>query len=338
MKILVTGGTGFVGSHVSKQLMQAGHDVCLLVRDSDKAAALYQGESATPQLIQGDITHQASVELAVAGCQALVHAAAATPIKTPDTARMNSTNVDGLKIVVNAALAAGVARIVCLSSITAIFDPDPAKVNPDATPVASSMPYGQSKVDGEIFLRELQSQGAPIAILYPGAIIGPDDPGFSASFMALKHRIENGYRIFDDGGMQYIDVRDLAGFIVSLVVDGGTGRFLTPGVYYQWSELADIIEQVSGCTLERIPAKGWKLRAIGSLLDFVRRFKTVDTPISAETMRYATLWPNIANTDEFQQRGIAFRDAQQTFGDAMRWMVQAGHIDAALCPLINNNN
>ena len=338
MRILVTGGTGFVGSHVCRQLMLAGHEVCLLVRNVDKAIALYNAHNAQPQFIQGDITNPASIKKAVAGCHALVHAAAATPIKTPDTAQMTSTNVNGLKNVVNAALSAGVEQIVCLSSITAIFDPDPAKVNPNAAPVASSMPYGQSKVDGEIFLRELQAQGAPIAILYPGAIIGPDDPGFSASFMALKHRIENGYRIFDDGGMQYIDVRDLASLIVSLLVDGGTGRFLTPGVYYQWSELADIIEQVSGCTLERISAKGWKLRAIGSLLDFVRRFKTVDTPISAETMRYATLWPNIANTAEFQQRGIAFRDAQQTFGDAMRWMVQAGHIDAALCPLINNNN
>ena len=156
--------------------------------------------------------------------------------------------------------ALGVERIVCISSITAIFNPDASKVTPDTPPTKSDLPYGQSKVEAEIYLRELQAQGAPISIVYPGGVIGPDDPGFSDSFKALKHRIENGFRIFGDGGMQYIDVRDLAAFVCSLVQSGGSGRFLMPGVYCTWTELADIIEGVSGCQLKRIPAKGWKLR------------------------------------------------------------------------------
>ena len=335
MKTLITGGTGFVGSHVCRKLIGNGHSVRLLVRNIEKAQAYYQqlGEGV-PELVVGDVTDVESVRVALAGCDAVVHAAAGTPIQMGSVEQMFAVNVGGVKNVVGSALALGIERIVCISSITAIFNEDAAKVTPTAPPAQSKLPYGQSKVEAEFYLRELQAQGAPVSIVYPGGVIGPDDPGFSDSFKALKHRMENGFRIFGDGGMQYIDVRDLAALVCSLVVSGGEGRFLMPGVYSTWTELADTVEGVSGCELQRIPAQGWKLRLVGRLTDIVRHFKQVDTPISAETMRYATLWPNIKNTDELARRGLGLRSTRETFADAIAWMVKAGHIEAALCPRI----
>lgn len=329
MKVLLTGGTGFVGSHVCRQLLSAGHEVRLLVRSTAKAAQLFQ---PAPELWEGDITDLAAVKGAVADCDAVVHAAAATPMQIDSREALFAVNVGGVKHVVEAALSAGISNIVCVSSITAIFDTDGAKVTADAAPTPSNMPYGQSKVEAEYFLRAQQEAGAPIAIVYPGGIVGPDDPGFSDALKALKHRVENGFRIFGDGGMQHVDVRDLAAFIAALAVDGDAGRYLLPGVYRRWDELADILEEVSGCRLQRIPAQGWKLRLIGRLIDIVRKFKPVDTPISAETMRYATLWPNIANTDELGRRGLALRDPRETFADTMAWMVAAGYLEPELCP------
>jgi hypothetical protein len=151
---------------------------------------------------------------------------------------------------------------------------------------------------------------------------------------ALQHRIQNGFRIFGDGGMQQVDVRDLAAFICDLATAGGGGRFLVPGVYLKWTQLADVVQEQSGCNLQRIPAQGWKLRLIGRIVDIVRKFRTVDSPISAETMRYATLWPHIKNTDELARRNIALRDPRETFGDSIAWMVKAGYLEAAECPAI----
>lgn len=333
MKVLITGGTGFVGSHVCRQLMDGGHDVRLLVRSSDRARKLYSDiVGSEPELVQGDITDCEVVKQAVAGCDAVVHAAAGTPMQIESVDKLFEVNVGGVKNIVGAALDQGIDRIICLSSITAIFNEDGAKVTPDAPPTPSKMPYGQSKVEAELYLRKLQDDGAPIAILYPGGIIGPDDPGLSDSCKAIKHRIENGFRIFGDGGMQYIDVRDLAAQIRSLVEEGGSGRFLVPGVYSTWTEQADLLEEVSGCQLRRIPAKGWKLRLIGRMMDLARKFKQIDAPISAETMRYATLWPNIQNTVEFERRGLSQRDLRETFDDTLRWMVKAGHLRADQCP------
>ncbi|MDE0951170.1 MAG: hypothetical protein OSA45_07860 [Halioglobus sp.] len=139
---------------------------------------------------------------------------------------------------------AGIKRIVCISSITAIFGKTGSRVTPDAPPTYSKMRYWQSKVEAELYLCARQEEGHPIAILYPGGIIGPDDPILSDSCKARKHRIENGFQIFDDGGMQYLDVRDLAAIIRSLVEEGGSGRFLVPGVYSTWTEQADLIEAV----------------------------------------------------------------------------------------------
>lgn len=335
LKILVTGGTGFVGSHVCRQLLAAGHSVRLLVRNSDRAAAYYrQFNEGIPELVVGDVTDLASVQAAMVDCDGVVHAAAATPMHAGSNEQLMAVNVGGVKHVVDSALAQGIGHIVCISSITAIFNEDPARVTADAPLAKSRLPYGQSKVEAEIYLRQLQARGAPVSIVYPGGIIGPDDPGFSDSFKALKHRMENGFRIFGDGGMQYVDVRDLAVLICSLVISGDAGRFLLPGVYCTWTELADIIEAVSGCQLLRIPAQGWKLRLVGRITDLVRHFKTVDSPISAETMRYATLWPNIPNTTELALRGLHLRSTRETFADAITWMVNAGHLPATLCPRV----
>ena len=332
MRVLVTGGTGFVGSHVARQVQGAGHAVRLLVRSRDKARTCYDTLGIpVPELVAGDVTDAESVRVALADCDAVVHAAAGTPIGS-SRQQLFGVNVGGTTNVVNGALAQGVGRIVCVSSITAIFNEDGSKVTADAPPAPSKLPYGQSKVEAELFLRDLQTQGAPIAIVYPGGVVGPGDPGFSDSMKALQHRIEHGFRIFGDGGMQQVDVRDLAAFIRSLAVEGGTGRFLVPGVYLRWTELADIVEQVSGCDLKRIPAQGWKLRLVGRLVDVVRRFRAVDTPISAETMRYATLWPNIANSPELAARGVTLRDPRETFADAIAWLVKAGHLEPELCP------
>lgn len=332
MNVLVTGSTGFVGSHVCRQLLSGGHAVTALVRDVEKARAVFMPADDSITFVQGDVTDADSVRGALAGCDAVVHAAAGTPMQIESVEKLFAVNVGGVKNVVGAALEQNISRIVCVSSITAIFNPDGTQVTADSPPTPSRMPYGQSKVEAEYYLRELQARGAPIAILYPGGVVGPDDPGFSDSCKAIKHRIENGFRIFGEGGMQYIDVRDLAALACAIVEQGGDGRLLVPGVYSPWTEQADIIEAVSGATLQRIPAKGWKLRAVGRVIDIVRKFKTVDTPISAETMRYATLWPEIANTPRLNAYGVVLRPLDKTFEDTLRWMVQAGHLSAAQCP------
>lgn len=332
MIVLVTGSTGLVGSHICRQLLAQGHHVRALVRSVQRGEALFPAGHANLQWVEGDITDPLSVQRALLDCEAVVHAAAGTPMQIESREQLFAVNVGGVKHVIDAALDAGIKHIVYVSSITAIFDPDGTKVTADAEPVPSRMPYGQSKVEAEHYLRAKQAGGAPIAILYPGGVLGPDDPGLSDSCKAIKHRIENGFRIFGDGGMQYVDVRDLATMACALLQRSTPGRYLLPGVYASWTEQADLIEAVSGATLERVPAQGWKLRLLGRLIDVVRVFKRVDAPISGETMRYATLWPNIQNTPALEELGVELRPLRETFEDTLRAMVRDGHLTGQQCP------
>ncbi|MEM9255082.1 MAG: SDR family NAD(P)-dependent oxidoreductase [Pseudomonadota bacterium] len=333
MQVLVTGGTGFVGSHICKRLLAEGCNLKLLVRDTVKAGAMVaHWPNSHSELIAGDITDRGSVERAVAGCQAVVHAAAATPMQGLSERDLFAVNVDGTGNVCHAAHQAGVESIVCVSSVTAIFDTDPAKVTVEAKPKPSRLPYGRSKQSAELLLRDLQSRGAPVSIVYPGGVIGPDDPALSDTCRALQYRLTQGFRIFGDGGIQHLDVRDLADFVCVLTGRGTRERFLLPGVFLRWSELADLLDDISGAAVKRIPARGWQLRLIGRLMDLMRHFRSIESPISAETMRYATQWPRIANTRSLEEFGLSLREPRQTFTDTLIWMVKRGHLDPGLAP------
>lgn len=333
MKILVTGATGFVGSHVARKLQRDGHRVILLVRSTDKARQLFSRlAEPVPELVVGDVSDGAAVATALAGCEGVVHAAAGTPVNIGDTSALSKTNVEGTRQVIGRAVDAGIRHIVYVSSITAIFNTDADKVTEHSPLVPSTMAYGQSKVDAECLVRELQDRGAGIAIVYPGAIIGPDDPGLSATFKALLYRINQGFRI-TEGGMQHVDVRDLAAIIVALISQAETtGRHLTPGPYRSWRQWADIIEQSSGVELQRVAAKGWVLRMVGRCYDIKRKFTELDSPISAETMRYSTQWPEVKPSASLAAMGCHFRPPEETFADSLRWLAEAAYLPREQLP------
>src|SRR4051794_38466817 len=112
MKVLVTGATGFVGAHTAVAVERAGHDVRLLVRDPDKASRVAKAAGfQTDDVVAGDITDAASVEKALAGCDAVIHAAAAVSIRRRDAAHLNATNLAGAENVLRTAADEGLQRI-----------------------------------------------------------------------------------------------------------------------------------------------------------------------------------------------------------------------------------
>lgn len=333
MQVLVTGATGFVGSHTVKAIKQQGHAVTVLVRDVSKAEKLFRQSNVVPdRIIEGSVTDPAAVASAIQGCDAVVHAAALTPMPGTDVSALYDTNVNGVRNVLDKALEAGIEQIVYVSSISAIFSTDPRKMTNDAEPALSTHPYGQSKSEAERYARSLQAAGSPVKIVYPGGIIGPDDPGFSATVYALKYRLTTGFRI-TSGGTQQIDVRDLATIIIRLLESPPQpGRYLTAGIFQAWADFADLLESITRQPLQRQKIAGWCLRLIGRFYDIKRLFMPVALPISAETMRYATQWPLIQNDPVIQQLGITLRSPRETFTDTIRWLCEAGHIDKRFLP------
>lgn len=334
MRVLVTGGTGFVGFHVLRALKRKDHEVVVLVRNAEKAQPLFEKYGVSvDRMVVGSITDENTVRDALLSCDAVVHAAAVTPMQVASEKELLETNVDGVKNVIGTACDMGINNNVFVSSITAIFNTNPARMSANAPIAKSKHSYGQSKALAEMYVRGLQAQGKGVKTVYPGGIIGPDDPARSATLVSLLYRMTQGFRI-TSGGTQQIDVRDLAAFIVALLEtnDKKPARYLTAGHYMTWTSFADLLDDISGRKLPRSEIAGWKLRLFGQITDIKRWFKPDSSPISAETMRYATQWPCVKNAEDIRALGIILREPRETFTDTLRWMGEVGLLDTALMP------
>jgi farnesol dehydrogenase len=166
MKVLLTGGTGFLGGRVGRVLMEAGHQVSALVRPGSPRKA---PDGAT--VIDGDIADAASVRKAAAGCDAVVHTAALVKLWMRDASTFDATNVDGLRHVLNS----GVPRIIYTSSFIALGPTDGTVADegwkiPNRT---TNNDYERTKAKALDIAREAAGKGAQITTLFPGVVYGP---------------------------------------------------------------------------------------------------------------------------------------------------------------------
>ena len=328
MRVLVTGGTGFAGSHAVRALRAAGHELRLLVRSAEKVERVF-GDGAPRDLVVGDITDPDSVGKALEGVDALVHAAAVVSMEGNRAEEVLATNHRGVELVVGGGVERGLESIVYVSSIGAIFTPNTGPVHRDS-PVAdedSSSAYGRSKADAELLVRELQDKGAPIRTVYPQSILGPDDPGLSEANHALVVYLRD-TMVDTSSGFELVDVRDLASLIAALVDPAlPAGRYIPPGDYRPWPELIELMRELTGWRVRYVPVPGWLLRGLGVLGDLVKRVVPFDFPLTSEAMHFATQWPG---TRPYLPPGceLSFRDGRETYADTIRWLHRDGHIKA----------
>jgi nucleoside-diphosphate-sugar epimerase len=330
MRVLVTGGTGFIGSHTTVALLEAGHEVRLLVRDPAKLERVFAAHGiSVPDHRVGDVGDAASVKSALAGCDAVVHAAALVALDAARAREVREMNPRGVENVLGAALDLGLSRMVYVSSIGALFRPNQPLVSADIPIAPGEAAYARSKSDAELAARRLQEQGAPIRIVYPAAVLGPDDPTLSPANQALRTFVR--YLAFStSSGFQFIDVRDLAVIQVRLLeCDAKPGRHITAGHFLRWREFGDGIVAVTGVRQWRLPVPGIVLRAagrIGDALDRVRHFD-LPFPLTSEAMSVATQWGVADSSKTLEMLDLRFRDPLETLADTIRWMHRAGHVD-----------
>lgn len=327
MRVLVTGATGFVGSHTVRALLAGGHAVRVLVRQPEKVRQVFGAQAARLGVVQGDVLEPARVRAALHGCEAVVHAAAQVSLRPSDAAQVHAVNVQGSEQVLGLALRGGIARLLYVSSAGALVVPGGPPVT-GASPVAEARSgYGRSKAAAERLARRLQAEGAALAITYPAAVVGPDDPGLSESNHGLRTLVRD-LTVETSSGFQPVDVRDLAALHRRLLEGGGAGRWPAAARMVPWREMAAMLEGITGVRVRRLRVPGALLRAAGRLADRIRSLHELSFPLSREGMEFATRWPGVDASETTRATGIPFRPPEATFADALRWMVAAGHLEA----------
>lgn len=334
LRILLTGGTGYLGAFTLRALLAAGHEPRLLVRDRDrlerKCAALGIGMPSL-DVVVGDMTDPSAVGEAVGSSDAVIHAAAAVGALDRAAARRAlTTNVDGTRLVLDGALAAGCDPVVHVSSV-AVFGHGAPVITSDLPPVTTAdNPYTRSKVLAEQLARERQAHGQPVVIVYPGGITGPgagDSYGeVAAGFVSM---LKAGMLVLDDGGITIIDVRDLADALVAMLQPGlGPRRFMAGGQITPLPEIARVIRRLTGRRFPVLPTPGVVFRALGHVTDAVRRVVPFQTVFTAEAMDALTLVRPTDDTAVHDELGIAYRPVPETIEASLRALYAGGVLSA----------
>ncbi len=326
MLVLVTGGTGFIGSHTTRALRRAGHRVRLLVRSPEKAQGLFATEIGRGiELVAGDVADRERTRAALAGVDAVIHAAAVVSIERRRAAEVERVNVAGVHNVVEGACEQGVPVVVHVSSAAALLRPGGPRLRADLPLAPAKSAYGRSKAAGDRLARELLERGAPIRISYPVGVVGPDDPGLSEMNHMLVALLRDLMPI-TSSGCNLLDVRDLAALHVALVERGRPGRYLAGGQFVTWKELADLFDSLTGVPVRRLPVPGVVLRLAGYLGDALKRILPLDFPLTREAMVYATLWPGTDPDPAVEALGIPPRPLRTTLEETLRWLAEARHL------------
>jgi len=327
MRVMITGATGFVGYHTALALLAEGHEVSLLVRSERKMEQLF-GAGRIRHFTPGDITDAGSVRRAMDGCDAVVHSAAMVSTRAADAAAVYRTNVDGTSTVMESALAAGIERIIHVSSVTALYDPAASVLDEHSPPGTGATGYGRSKVACERYVRQLQASGNPVSITYPASVIGPDDPGLTEAHVGLQTCLQQFVPLMPSGN-QYVDVRDIARVHLRLLDRPGTsGRFILGGHYVPWRELAGLLRKVTGRKPLELPMHAGLARLAGRLCDRVGGYIKLDLPLSEEGIADATNWVVMDSSGMERELDFRFRPVEESFRDATGWLYRAGHITA----------
>ena len=323
MKVLVTGGTGFVGSHSAAALVRAGHQVRLLVRDPTKIDRVLKPRGIEiDDYVIGDMRDINAVRTALGDCDAVLHAAATLYGGT----EVLDANVRGVRNTLGIGHQLGLDPLLYISSIAAMYPPLGNRITIDDPVSHVETTYGRSKAEGERCARQLQASGAPVVTIYPSGVFGPNDPGPGETMKGLRDAIRFGWPI-TTGGISIVDVRDVASVVAASLESGrGPRRFMTAGHFVKWFEFAEICDELTGRRTLRVPVSPMLLRGVGRLLDLAKKFVPFEYPLTHEAALMMTQFVPCDSRATEQQLEIGFRSTEQTLADAIRWLYETGQI------------
>lgn len=210
MDVLVTGGTGFVGANLVRELLKDGAQVRVLVRPRSHRRAL---EGCDVEFVEGDLLDAASLKRAAAGVSVVYHVAADYRLWAPDPNALYRANVEGTRQVLAAAAEAGAARVVYTSTVGALGIPKDGRPGTETTPVTLADmvgPYKRSKFLAERVAEEWAGRGLPVVIVNPSAPVGAWDVKPTPTGQMIVDFLKGKMFASLDTGLNLVHVRDVA--------------------------------------------------------------------------------------------------------------------------------
>ena len=321
MKVMLTGGTGFIGGHIMRALVEAGHEVQALVRDKEKLERMkdIHGIGTGVVAVLGDITDLMSVEAALVDCDACVHAAAFTTLDPDLMDQALGVNGPGAEIVLGTATSRGCDPVIHVSTMSVIFPPTGSKLSGYDPVQGGGNPYNASKAIAEEYARSLQEKGHPISIIYPTGVTGPTDLGLNVLAANLVPTLQSEIMMsLSSGGWCLVDVRDLASGITGLINSKTVPkRYVAGGTFMDWQEFHAVVTEVTGRDRALIPTPK----------------EALEQMVDAEAVEI--MFGIVPGDDEafLAASGLStWRPVEETLKDTITWLCEQEYLDAEWAP------
>jgi dihydroflavonol-4-reductase len=248
LKVFVTGGTGFIGGEVVRQLRARGDDVVCLVRNPEKGKRVAE---LGCEIATGDLSDERAIRAGMEGCDAVIHAAAVYEVGIPASQReaMKEANVGGTERVLGAALELRIPKVVYVSTVGAFGDTGGKIVDESYEHPAESFTscYEQTKWEAHQVAKRLIGEGLPCVIVQPGGVYGPGD---TSSIAVMLNEFLKGRMVaipFPDLGICLTHVEDIATGILLGLDDGRAGEaYVISGPATTVREAIGVVAEVTG--------------------------------------------------------------------------------------------
>jgi dihydroflavonol-4-reductase len=310
---LVTGATGFVGSHVARALVARGDDVRVTVRATSNLDALAGLD--VPTTI-ADLTDRRAVRRALKGVSRVFHVAGSTNLRAPEEALFEA-NVLATRVLLEECLRAEVERVVHTSS-TAAIGPAPKGGTADERTLWRSglgIPYADAKHEAEVEALRIAARGLPVVVACPAYVLGRGDLGRSSTELVRRFMLRR-IPAYVEGAINVVDVEDVAAGILLADSAGVPGeRYILGNRNYTWDRLFADLARLSGV---EPPAMRLSPTAALALAEALVRAPG-PTPITPVEVRSAAQWWTYRSTKARRELGWTTRPHEETVEATVAW-------------------
>lgn len=322
--VLVTGSSGFIGSHLTEQLLAEGHEVRTIVRRPESLERFSFSKHPSFRAFPGDLLDPRSFEAACEGVQQVYHLAGIISTKNGDRKKLFDINVKGSVNLLNVLKRTKPEKIVYLASIFALAQGERDRPANEETPYnleSVHVDYFESKRTAQLEVERFEMEGLPIVYVYPGFCYGPGDVYVSSSVFILSF-LRGELPVIFDGGQNVLDVRDCAKGLILGMEKGKVGRkYLIGDHNVTFRELAEALGRVTG---KRVPKLALpRLVSVG--LGAVAEKLAPKFPLNRQSAEAACHYWYYDTSLARDELGYSGRPLEETLRDAVSWFQANGY-------------